>query len=66
MAKKTKKKVAKKVAKKVVKKVDNLIRINSRVRVDQHQFVKTYAENADMGEGEVHRLIIDYFMQQFI
>lgn len=41
------------------KKIEELVRINSRVRPDQHKFIKKTAKRMKIGEGELHRIIID-------
>ena len=38
------------------------VRINSRVRPDQKEYIKRYAERKNISEGETHRLIIDAFI----
>ena len=38
------------------------VRINSRVRPEQKDFIKLYAKKSKLSEGETHRLIIDAFM----
>ena len=43
-------------------KVVELERINSRVRPDQRKFIKKEAKKLKIGEGTLHRIIIDYFI----
>lgn len=45
------------------KQIPAFVRINSRVREDQHQFIKKLAKKMDITEGEIHRLIIDSYME---
>lgn len=41
-----------------------MVRVNSRIRKDQHKFIKDYAKKNEIFEGEVHRNIIDYFIKK--
>jgi hypothetical protein len=43
-------------------KKETLVRINTRIPKEQFVFIKNYAKKNDMGEGEVHRMILDRFM----
>ena len=36
-----------------------MARINTRIRPDQHKYIKTVAKNTKQTEGEVFRAIID-------
>ena len=38
------------------------VRINSRVRPDQKEYIKAWAKRHKISEGETHRLIIDAFI----
>jgi len=40
---------------------DTMQRINSRVRKDQFKSIRTEAKKKKVGEGEMHRIIIDYY-----
>lgn len=42
---------------------EKMPRINTRVRTDQQKFVKDYAKEHKMTEGEAHRFIIDIFIK---
>ncbi len=44
------------------KKTIELERINSRVRPDQKKFIKKEAKRLKVGEGALHRAIIDYYI----
>ncbi len=44
------------------KKPEVMIRINTRIRPEQYRFVKSLAGERNMGEGEVHREIIDFYI----
>jgi hypothetical protein len=46
----------------IKRKSDTLCRINSRIRLDQHKFIKAYAKKKKIGEGEAIRAIIDNYM----
>lgn len=46
------------------KKIPAFVRINSRVRADQHAFIKKAADISNKTEGEIHRIIIDYYMDK--
>jgi hypothetical protein len=39
------------------------VRINSRVRPEQKEYIKEYSQMTGLSEGEVHRLIIDEFIK---
>lgn len=41
-----------------------LIRINSRIEKNQHQFIKDEAKKNGLTEGEVLRSIIDYYIKK--
>jgi hypothetical protein len=41
-----------------------LTRINSRVRADQKKFLKAEAKRLKIGEGELHRKIVDFYMSK--
>ena len=38
------------------------VRINSRVTPAQKQFLKTEAKRLKIGEGELHRRIVDFYI----
>lgn len=40
------------------------VRINSRVTVTQLKFFKQFALEHNLGEGELHRLLLDDFMKR--
>jgi hypothetical protein len=42
-----------------------LVRINSRIRPDQLAFIKRLSKKGGLSEGEIHRNIIDSFMNGF-
>lgn len=45
----------------MTKKKDTMVRINSRIFPGQHEFIKLEAKRLNIGEGELHRMIIqDY------
>jgi hypothetical protein len=41
---------------------NKLVRINSRIRKEQLDYIKKYADDFGLTEGETHRLIIDEFI----
>jgi len=41
------------------------VRMNSRVRIDQQKFIKSYARKMRLTDGEAHRQIIDRFMTNY-
>ena len=45
------------------KKKETFVRINSRVRQDQFNFVRAEAKKQGEGEGSMHRIIIDYYIK---
>jgi len=45
-------------------KKEALVRINSRIRVDQHKYAKELAEKRGVPEGEIHREIFDYYIKK--
>jgi len=45
-------------------KKDTMQRINSRVRRDQFKSVRAEAKKLKVGEGEMHRIIIDYYFSK--
>lgn len=47
------------------KKIIELERINSRVRPDQRKFIKKVAKKQKIGEGELHRDIIDFYISHY-
>lgn len=49
-------------AKEIKKKVVPMARINTRIRQDQHKYIKDVAKKTKMTEGEVFRGIIDGHM----
>jgi len=44
-------------------KKETFIRLNSRVRKDQLDFIKVEAKKHNKTEGEVNRMIIDYYIK---
>ena len=44
------------------KKPEPFVRINSRVPKAQFQFVKDQAKKQKKTEGEIHRLIVEFYM----
>lgn len=40
-----------------------LFRVNTRIRKDQHNYIKALARRLNTYEGEIHREIIDYYMR---
>lgn len=45
-------------------KKETMVRINSRVRKDQFKFIREEAKKQKVGEGEMHRIIIDYYISK--
>ena len=45
-----------------MKRKDTYVRINSRVHQGQIEFIKKYAKENKLTEGETHRLIIQFFI----
>ena len=41
-----------------------MVRVNTRVREDQKKFVQTKARRKKLTEGEVFRLIIDFYINK--
>jgi len=39
-----------------------MVRINTRVRSDQHKFIKSLAKKSNITEGDLVRLMIDRYM----
>ena len=46
----------------MTEKIESFVRINSRVSKAQHQFIKDQAKKQDKTEGEMHRLIVEFYM----
>lgn len=51
----------------MVKKIETLVRVNSRVRKDQKQYLKDEAKRRStkenpVGEAEVHREALDFYI----
>ena len=44
------------------KRPEPFVRINSRVPKAQHQFIKDQAKKLDKTEGEMHRLIVEFYV----
>lgn len=44
-------------------KKENLIRINSRIKESQHKFAKDEAKKKNIPEGEMHRVIFDFYIK---
>lgn len=51
--------------KKTKEKKELLVRISSRIRKDQHLFAKNEAISRGISEGEMHREIFDYYINNF-
>ncbi len=45
-----------------MKEITNFVRINSRIPEKQYLFIKKRAKNRDIGDGELHREIIKFYM----
>lgn len=41
-----------------------LVRINTRVSPEQHKYIKDLAKDLKKGEGEVHREIIQFYIDK--
>ena len=41
-----------------------LIRVNTRIRPEQHKFIKAEAKETKRTEGEVFRNILDYYINK--
>ncbi len=48
----------------MVDKNETLVRINSRVTPQQHKYVKDKAKKDKKGEGEIHREIIQFYIDK--
>lgn len=48
----------------VKEKVTPMIRINTRIRQDQHRFIKLMAKTTNTTEGECYRAIVDDYMKK--
>ena len=46
------------------KKVQPLARVNTRIREDQKTFIKKEAKKQNLTEGEVFRLMIDFYINK--
>lgn len=46
-------------------KKDNLVRIYPGVRRDQKKFLQEEAKRRKVGEGEMHRIVIDYYKANY-
>lgn len=46
----------------MVKNKEVFERINSRIRKDQIKFIKGRAKKLNVSEGEMHRIIVDFYM----
>jgi hypothetical protein len=46
------------------KKVEKLFRVNHGIRPDQNLAIKDIATKKEMGEGEVLRMMIDYYLNR--
>ena len=42
----------------------SMIRINTRIKAEQHEFIKVEAKKREITEGEVLREIVDYYMNK--
>lgn len=42
-------------------KKETFVRINSRIRKDQHKNIKVEAKKLKISEGELHRNIVDFY-----
>lgn len=48
-------------------KEETMVRINSRIFPGQHEFIKAEAKRLKIGEGELHRMIIqDYISHKVL
>ena len=43
---------------------EKLVRINSRIFPHQYKFVKVLAKSSKKGEGEIHREIIQFYIDK--
>jgi hypothetical protein len=43
-------------------KKETLVRINTRIPKEQKKWIKDEAKKRDIGEGDLHRIIIRYYM----
>jgi hypothetical protein len=43
-------------------KKETLVRINTRVPREQKKWIKSKAKELKIGEGDLHRIIIDHYM----
>lgn len=46
------------------KKIPTLVRINTRIRVDQQSQIKSLAKKSNKTEGETFRMIVDYYFDK--
>jgi hypothetical protein len=46
-------------------KKEKMVRMNSNIRPDQYKFVKETAKKMKMHDGELHRAIIDFYIQNY-
>lgn len=44
------------------RKIEPTVRLNSHVRPDQKEFIKKLAKKEKKSEGQINRIIIDFFM----
>jgi len=48
----------------MLRKPEQTVRLNSHVRPDQKMFIKREAKRLKLGEGEINRMIIDFYMKK--
>lgn len=46
----------------MLSKKEVMTRMNSRIRPDQKKFIKAEAKRLKIGEGDLHRKIVDFYM----
>lgn len=44
-------------------KIETLVRINSRITKEQHKFAKLEAKRLKIKEGNMHRIIFDFYIK---
>lgn len=47
----------------MTKRVQVMVRINTRIRRDQHNYIKKYAVKENLTEGEFFRRIVDHYIE---
>ena len=48
----------------MLRKPEPTVRLNSHVRPDQKLFIKKLAKKMKLSEGQINRMIIDFYMKQ--